>query len=101
MDTEKKEIIPQTLSGENMHELKIIGDGNCFFRCLSQVIDKYQGNFQYYRHLIYIYIYQNKESLKCFFAREENETDEHYDNREQINMWILLEYITPILVIMN
>ena len=84
MDTEKKEIIPQTLSGENMHELKIIGDGNCFFRCLSQVIDKYQGNFQYYRHLIYIYIYQNKESLKCFFAREENETDENYENRYNI-----------------
>ena len=31
--------------------------------------------------MIYIYIYKNKESLKYFFTKEENKTDEHYENR--------------------
>ena len=57
MDTKDQEITPQTLSWENIYEIKIIGDDNFFFRCPSQVIDKYQGNYQYYRHLIYNYIY--------------------------------------------
>ena len=39
---------------EDMIEINIVGDGNCFFRCLSQVIDNTQENYHYYRILIYI-----------------------------------------------
>ena len=66
---------------EDMIEINIVGDGNCFFRCLSQVIDNTQENYHYYRILIYNYIYHNKEHMKNFFPINEKESDNDYNNR--------------------
>lgn len=62
-------------------EIQIIGDGNCFYRCLSQEIDQTQDNYRYYRALIYNYITQNKTHLQKFFFREETETTKNYNIR--------------------
>ena len=60
---------------------KIIADGNCFYRSLSQALDKSQENYKYYRELIFNYIEQHKKLLSIFFTRNDNETDEHYESR--------------------
>ena len=58
-----------------------MGNGNCFFRCLSQHFENHQENHLYYRHLIYTYIFQNRDILKDFFFKESNETTEDYEER--------------------
>ena len=79
MSKGSKELI--YLKRENVEEISIIGDGNCFYRCLSQIFDHYQENYSYYRLLIYNYIYKNKENLECFFIRSGNENDAEYRSR--------------------
>ena len=66
---------------EDMIQIHIVGDGNCFFRCLSQAIDNSQENYHYYRILVYNYIYHNKGELKNFFSKKENENENDYNNR--------------------
>lgn len=66
---------------EDYIEVSIIGDGNCFYRCLSQAIDHTQENYQYYRTIIYNYIYAHKEELKFFFPQFNNETTTNYNHR--------------------
>ena len=66
---------------EDMTEIMIVSDGNCFFRCLSQVLDNSKENYHYYRILIYNYIYHNKTQMKNFFTINENENYNDYDNR--------------------
>ena len=74
-------IIPKLLSSKEYTEISIIGDGNCFYRCLSIHIEKFQENYNYYRNLIYQYIEANKEVFKYFFEMNENETEEDYNDR--------------------
>ena len=65
-------------------EISIIGDGNCFFRCLSLYFEAHQENHLFYRDIIYKYIVKNKKILKDFFIREDNETNENYEQRYNI-----------------
>ena len=69
------------IENKDILEIQIIGDGNCFYRCLSQEIDQTQENYRYYIALIYNYIMQNKTDLQKFFFREETETTENYNIR--------------------
>ena len=69
------------LNFKDYSEISIMGDGNCFFLCLSQHFENHQEIHPYYRHLIYQYILQIKEILKHFFYKEANETTEKYENR--------------------
>ena len=59
----------------------IIGDGNCFYRCLSLQIEHNQDNYNYYRQIIYNFIKDNKKPLKDFFDQKENESKETYGQR--------------------
>ena len=55
-------------------EIQIIGDGNCFYRCLYQELDHTQENYDYYRALIYNYIEAKIQYLQKFNPKEESET---------------------------
>ena len=70
-----------TIESNNVLEIQIIGDGNCYYRCLSQELDKTQENYQYYRNLIYNYIVENKDALQKFFFKEDFETIDKYNER--------------------
>ena len=72
---------PKFLALKEVEEIQIIADGNCFYRSISQALDKSQENYKYYRELIFNYIEQNKELLKQFFIRNDYETDAHYQSR--------------------
>ena len=72
---------PKFLVLNEVEEIQIIADGNCFYHSLSQALDKSQENYKYYRKLIFNFIEQNKELLKRFFIRNDNEMDEHYQSR--------------------
>ena len=54
------------LSLKDYAEISIIGDGNCFFRCLSQYFDNTQEYYDFYRQLVFNYIMDNKQTLKDF-----------------------------------
>ena len=71
----------QLIDLKYFEEIAIIVEGNCFYRCLSQHQDLTQENHHYYRELIFNYIHGKKNELKKFFFKEENETDEEYNNR--------------------
>ena len=66
---------------KNYNEIPVLGDGNCFFRCVSMSIEFTEENHQYYRNLVYNYIKHNQTQLELFFARLDNETDQHYHER--------------------
>ena len=72
---------PKFLALNEVEEIQKIPDGNCFYRSISQALDKSQENYKYYRELIFNYIEQNKELLKQFFIRNDYETDAHYQSR--------------------
>jgi len=72
---------PKFLALNEVEEIQIIADGNCFYHSISRALDKSQENYKYYRELIFNYIEQNKELLKRFFIRNDNETDDHYQSR--------------------
>ena len=73
---DKKDVIEldgtvyDTIESNNVLEIQIIGDGNCYYHCLSQELDKTQENYQYYRNLIYNYIVENKDALQKFFLKK-------------------------------
>ena len=69
------------IESKNVIEIQIIGDGNCFFRCLSQNLEKTQENHRYYRDLIYNYIIDNRNQFQRFYPKKENETNENYEIR--------------------
>ena len=50
----------ENLEIKNLIETQIIGIGNYFYRCLCLEIDQTQGNYRYYRSLVYNYTSQNK-----------------------------------------
>lgn len=50
------------LKKQNYWEIIIIGDVNCFFRCLSFHLEKSEGNYDFYRNKIYHYIKKNKKN---------------------------------------
>ena len=62
-------------------EIGIIGDGNCFYRCLSMYFEYNQNDYSYYRRIIYEYIFQNKNTFKPFFNKYESESDLQYNDR--------------------
>ena len=74
-------IVSKFIGLNQVEEVQIVGDGNCLYRCLSQALDETQENHKYYRELIYNYIEQNKTLLSKFFIRNENETNEEYNER--------------------
>ena len=54
-------------------EIDIIGDGNCFYRCLAMFFESTQENHKYCRETIYMYIYNNKDIFKSFFDINNND----------------------------
>ena len=52
---------------EDLIEVSVLGDGNCFFRALSMCMKYNQENHNYYRNLVYKFIKQNKEQMSFFF----------------------------------
>ena len=70
-----------TLDNKDYHEIIVIGDGNCFNRCLSLQIEQHQENYNYYRQIIYNFIKHNKKTLKDFIDQKENEEQETYEQR--------------------
>ena len=81
MENKNKEIdnnIPLILNNKEYAEA-IIGEGNCFYRCLSMHIDKVQENHKYHRKIINSYILQNKEAFKHFFEINPDESEEEYN----------------------
>ena len=71
----------RNISPKDYGEITMVGDGNCFFRCLSQYFDNTQENFSFYRQLIFEYIMDNKQVLKDFFPMQNNESNEKYNER--------------------
>lgn len=71
----------KSLLPKDYAEINIIGDGNCFFRCLSQFFDNTQEYYSFYRQLIFNYIMDNKRVLKDFFPMQNKESNEKYNER--------------------
>ena len=75
VNQEKTEIIKldgkvyEYIDKKHAIEIQIIGDGNCFFRCLSEEIVRTQENYAYYQTLIYNYIVEKKKIYKNLFKR--------------------------------
>jgi guanylate kinase len=44
-------------------------------------LDKFEGNYKYYRNIVYIFFKKNKEILKTFVHHEDDENEQHYENR--------------------
>ena len=65
-------------------EVAVVGDENCFFRCLSKYIEKTEDNYKFYRQKVYDYINLNKDILKVFFPQYEGETDLNFNKRYDI-----------------
>ena len=40
-------------------EIQMVGDGNCFYRCLAFHLERSQDNYDFYRNKIYHYIKKN------------------------------------------
>ena len=74
----------KVLSKTEYCEVSVVGDGNCFFRCLSKYIGKTEDNYKFYRKIVYDYINLNKDILKVFFPQYEGETDENFNKRYDI-----------------
>ena len=74
----------KVLSKTEYCEVAVVGDGNCFFRCLSKYIEKTEDNYKFYRKIVYDYINLNKDILKVFFPQYEGETDENFNKRYDI-----------------
>lgn len=72
---------PKCIESNQIDVIEIIGDGNCFYRCLSQEIDNTQENHRYYRELIYNYIVQRQNYFMKFYDKKENENEEVYNQR--------------------
>ena len=71
----------KNLNEKDYFEISIMGDGNSFYRCLSQYFDNYQEHHPFYRQLIYDYIVKNKELLKAFYPHDNDESIEQYNER--------------------
>ena len=69
------------LDTKDYNEIIVIGDGNCFYPCLSLQIEHNQDIYNYYRQIIYNFIKDNKKPLKDFFDQKENESKETYGER--------------------
>lgn len=77
------------IESKNIIEIQIIGDGNCFFLCVSQNLEKTQENHRYYLDLIYNYIIDNRNQFQRFYPKKENETNENYEIRDIIHLFLL------------
>ena len=69
------------LGTKDDNEIIVIGDGKCFYPCLSLQIEHNQDIYNYYRQIIYNFIKDNKKPLKDFFDQKENESKETYGER--------------------
>ncbi len=56
--------INKVLDRKEFIEISILGDGNCFYRCLSIHIEHTQEKHIYYRNLIFNFINENKKILQ-------------------------------------
>jgi len=72
---------PKSKAPEDLNEIAVSGDGNCFFRSLSMCLEYNEDNHLYYRNLIYEFIKKNKDDLKNFFPILDNESEENYLKR--------------------
>ena len=72
---------PKSKAPEDLNEIAVSGDGNCFFRSLSMCLEYNEDNHLYYRNLIYEFIKKNKDDLKNFFQILDNESEENYLKR--------------------
>lgn len=74
---------PKVINKDKYAEISDIGDGNCFFRCLSlsKYLEKNENNYNYYRILIYNFIKSNKQILKDFFYYLDDESQKEYNER--------------------
>ena len=69
------------LNKNEFSEIGIIGDGNCFYRCLSMFYEYNQDNYRYYRRIIYEYISNNKNVFIPFFDKYDSESDLQFYER--------------------
>ena len=74
-------VAKQILERKVCIEIPILGDGNCFYRCISMFIENTQENHIYYRNLIYNYICTNRHILQFFFPINENENQQDFIRR--------------------
>ena len=73
-------VTKQILERKACIEIPILGDGNCFYRCISMFIENTQENHIYYRNLIYNYICQSWY-FTIFFPINENENQQDFIRR--------------------
>ena len=64
--------IPKNL----LFEIKREGDGNCWYRTLSNYFTGKQDNHKVFRRLIYEATKNNKQNLLPFFLEDGQETDD-------------------------
>jgi hypothetical protein len=58
--------IRQVMSHDHMTTIRMVGDGNCFFRAISYALYNTQDNHQHIRHEIADYFSINKENYASF-----------------------------------
>ena len=66
---------------EDLNEISVLADGNCFFRSLSMCLEYNEDNHLYYRNIIYAFIKKNQDELKNFFPILDDESEENYLKR--------------------
>jgi hypothetical protein len=76
----------QTLKTENIlqqfHEERVIGDGNCLFRSLSQCLGCGQQSHEKIRQQVVHYMRTNKEEIECLV---DSQYSQHTDKMSKIN----------------
>ena len=53
-----------------MHEVDVIGDGNCLFRAISLILEGTENKYKKYRELICKSISEYREKLGLYITKE-------------------------------
>ena len=75
---DKSKINSDMLEFSKLQEISIIGDGNCFYRTISQFLYGKQDYHIDIRKRLYAYAKNNKDKFKGFILSDENITSEEY-----------------------
>mmetsp|Transcript_5461 Transcript_5461/g.5598 ORF Transcript_5461/g.5598 Transcript_5461/m.5598 type:complete len:457 (+) Transcript_5461:1-1371(+) len=69
-----------------MRILEVSGDGNCFFRSVSDQLEGKEDNHPYYRSLAVDYIEANKDFIK-FFIEDDKPVDKYIEDMKKDGTW--------------